>query len=191
MPGLSIKYGSHGQPGLRAASRQAGTLRRSAFDARRPLMRSAFVAVRRRYQRTYDVAGAGGAIAPAALISAVRSLVVGGFRGRPPRPGRSGRAARCLCRHRPGPERPRQRPVSPLPRDIAVLAADAAGGGVDAYEKAFEVRDKPVRFSDVALFGRTCVDRGVREAAMVLLAESQPAIDLEGGAAAPVFWTVG
>jgi hypothetical protein len=50
---------------------------------------------------------------------------------------------------------------------------------MDAYEKAFEVRDKPVRFSDVALFGRTCVERGVRKAAMVLVSEAQPAIDHE------------
>jgi hypothetical protein len=70
-------------------------------------------------------------------------------------------------------------PSRHYPGDVAVLAAETAEGGTDSYEKAFEVRDKAVRFSDVALFGRTCVDRGVRKAAMVLVSEVQPAIDHE------------
>jgi hypothetical protein len=60
-----------------------------------------------------------------------------------------------------------------------VLASETAEVRMHVYEKAFEVRDKPVRFSDVALFGRTCVDRGVRKAAMVLVSEAQPGIDHE------------
>lgn len=47
----------------------------------------------------------------------------------------------------------------------------------DKWEKAFEVRDKPMSVSDVQIFGKKCVDMSVREAAVVMVADSQPALD--------------
>ena len=68
-------------------------------------------------------------------------------------------------------------PSRHYPGDVAVLAAEDEA--TDVYEKAFEVRDKPVSFSDIALFGRTCVERGVREAAVVMVAIGQQAPEEE------------
>jgi hypothetical protein len=145
-------------------------------DAAREALR-AFIAVRRRYQRTYEMAEAAGAITPDALIVAVQRLVSTDSEG-----GRRAQAAVAgLLDVFAGTGRVQSGRINDPSRhyrgDVAVLASETAEGGMHAYEKAFEVRDKPVRFSDVALFGRTCVDRGVREAAMVLVSEAQPAID--------------
>lgn len=139
----------------------------------------AFVAVRQRYQRTYGAAQASGAIAPDVLIAAVRRLVSADSEG-----GRRAQAAAAgLLDVVAGTGRVQSGRVNDpsrhYPGDVAVLAVEAAEGSAEAYEKVFEVRDKPVRFSDVALFARTCVDRGVREAAMVLVSEAQPVIDVE------------
>jgi hypothetical protein len=128
-------------------------------------------------QRTYGTARAAGAITVEALIVALQRLVSANSEG-----GRRAQAAASgLLDVFAGTGRVQSGRVNDpsrhYPGDIAVLVAETAEGGVDAYERAFEVRDKPVRFSDVALFGRTCVDRGVRKAAMVLVSEAQPAID--------------
>jgi hypothetical protein len=45
------------------------------------------------------------------------------------------------------------------------------------WEKAIEVRDKPVSFTDVEIFGKKCVDMAVREAAVVMASEQQEALD--------------
>ena len=167
-----------GRPAFDFMARLVDELQDLEPDAAREALR-AFIAVRRRYQRTYDITAAAGAVAPDALIVAVQRLVSADSEG-----GRRAQAAvaglldvfagtgRVLSGRINDPSRH-------YPGDVAVLAAETAEGGIEAYEKAFEVRDKPVRFSDVALFGRTSVDRGVREAAMVLVAAAQPAIDLE------------
>lgn len=47
----------------------------------------------------------------------------------------------------------------------------------DVFEKAFEVRDKPVAASDVQIFGKKCIDMGVPEAAVVMVNERQPTLD--------------
>jgi hypothetical protein len=123
-------------------------------DGAREALR-AFIAVRRRYQRAYRTAGAAGAITPDELIVAVQRLVSADSEG-----GRRAQAAAAgLLDVFAGTGRVQSGRVNDpsrhYPGDVAVLAADTAEGGADAYEKAFEVRDKPVRFSDVALFGRT------------------------------------
>jgi hypothetical protein len=137
----------------------------------------AFIAVRRRYQRRYTETLARSAISPEKLISAIRQLVSedseGGRRAQAVVAGlldvvegsgrvESGRV-NDPSRHYPG--------------DVAVLATEGVETDARIYEKALEVRDKPVRFSDVAVFGRTCVERGVREAAMVLVSERQAQLD--------------
>ena len=45
------------------------------------------------------------------------------------------------------------------------------------WEKALEVRDKPVAASDVQIFGKKCLDLGVREAAVVMASERQQPLD--------------
>jgi hypothetical protein len=47
----------------------------------------------------------------------------------------------------------------------------------DEWEKAFEVRDKPVVVSDAQIFGKKCIDRQVREAAVVMTHDRQPRLD--------------
>ena len=46
-------------------------------------------------------------------------------------------------------------------------------------EKALEVRDKAVSTSDVQIFAKKCADMGVREAAVVMVAEGQLALDAQ------------
>ncbi len=147
----------------------------SVADARRAIR--AFIAVRRSYQRRYADPAEGLNVSPAELLSAVQKFVSYASEG-----GRRAQAivaglldivagtGRILSgrindpsRHHPG--------------DVAVLTVDSSDTGAKTYEKAFEVRDKPARFSDVTIFGRTCVDRGVQEAAMVLVSLGQPSFD--------------
>jgi hypothetical protein len=45
------------------------------------------------------------------------------------------------------------------------------------WEKAFEVRDKPVAISDVQIFGKKCVDMRVLEAAVVMVSDRQSKLD--------------
>ena len=47
----------------------------------------------------------------------------------------------------------------------------------DIIEKAFEVRDKPVRLSDIHIFGQKCLKLKVREAAVVMVSQTQEQID--------------
>jgi hypothetical protein len=146
----------------------------SSSEAREALR--AFISVRRGYQRRYGAADGLTGITPEKLLAAISVLVAidseGGRRAQAVAAGlldvvagtgrvESGRI-NDPSRHYPG--------------DVAVLAAEAAEGKPIVFEKAFEVRDKPVRFSDVAIFGRLCVDRGVQEAAMVLVSPTQQPI---------------
>ena len=65
------------------------------------------------------------------------------------------------------------------PGDVCVRTL----GSPDSWEKAFEVRDKPVSIADIRIFARTCSERRVAEAAVVAVAEQQLVIrdaDLAG-----------
>jgi hypothetical protein len=53
-------------------------------------------------------------------------------------------------------------PSRKYPGDVCVQSAYDP----DVWEKAIEVRDKPVATADVQIFGKKCVDMGVREAAL-------------------------
>lgn len=147
----------------------------SATDARRALR--AFVAIRRSYQQRYADAEVSGSLSPTDLLSVIQEFVSSASEG-----GRRAQAVvaglldvvagtgRVLAgrindpsRHHPG--------------DVAITAVEAADSKMVIYEKAFEIRDKPTQFSDVTIFGRTCADRGVREAAMVLASATQPDLD--------------
>ena len=64
-------------------------------------------------------------------------------------------------------------PSRKYPGDVCVrMAIDP-----DQFEKAIEVRDKPVSASDAQIFGKKCVDMGVREAAIVMASDRQSALD--------------
>ena len=147
----------------------------SSPEARQALR--AFVAVRRRYQMRYGATiGEMTEISPAKLLAAVRQLVSSNSEG-----GRRAQAAVAgLLDVVAGTGRVESGrindPSRHYPGDVAVLTVEMAEDGVVAFEKAFEVRDKPVRLADVAIFSRTCADRGVREAAMVLVAGGQQVI---------------
>lgn len=47
----------------------------------------------------------------------------------------------------------------------------------EIWEKAFEVRDKPVSMGDVQIFGQKSIDTAVREVALVMLSPQQPTLD--------------
>lgn len=64
-------------------------------------------------------------------------------------------------------------PSRKYPGDVCVRSeVDAA-----LWEKAFEVRDKPVAVSDVQIFGKKCVDMQVLEASVVMVNDRQPPLD--------------
>lgn len=54
------------------------------------------------------------------------------------------------------------------------------------WEEAVEVRDKPVTETDVRIFGKKCVDVGVREAAVVIASERQQPLNREDGRLVPL-----
>ena len=133
----------------------------------------AFIAVRRGYQPRYRAAEGGIAITPEQLTAAIQVFVredsEGGKRAQAIVAGlldvfagdgrvESGRI-NDPSRHYPG--------------DVCVRSADDP----EYIEKAIEVRDKPVHLSDVQIFGKKCVDMGVREAAVVMVSDRQEAPD--------------
>ncbi|MEO1149923.1 MAG: restriction endonuclease, SacI family [Pseudomonadota bacterium] len=60
-------------------------------------------------------------------------------------------------------------PSRKYPGDVCIRSSNAP----DAWEKAIEVRDKPVAESDVHIFGKKCIDLGVQEACIVAISEKQ------------------
>ena len=64
-------------------------------------------------------------------------------------------------------------PSRKYPGDVCLRSETAP----NEWDKAFEVRDKPVAVSDVQIFGKKCVDMQVREAAVVMIHDRQPLLD--------------
>ena len=64
-------------------------------------------------------------------------------------------------------------PSRKYPGDVCVRSET----NPDEWDKAFEVRDKPVAVSDAQIFGKKCVDMQVREAAVVMVSDRQPALN--------------
>ncbi|EZP68027.1 SacI restriction endonuclease [Novosphingobium resinovorum] len=135
----------------------------------------AFVAVRRRYQPVYADALGDVAISPEVLKQAVKALVAENSEG-----GRRAQAvAAGLFDVFAGPERVESGrindPSRKYPGDVCIRSAV----GSDTWEKAVEVRDKPVRAADVRIFGAKCVAMGVHEAAVLMAAADQPRLAVE------------
>lgn len=140
-------------------------------DAREALR--AFIAVRRKYITRYDE-HQDGLISPDRLLAAIQSFVQqdseGGRRAQAVVAGlmdvfagsdlvESGRINDPSRKH---------------PGDVCVRAADDP----EIWEKAIEVRDKPVSESDVQIFGKKCLDMSVRDACLVMVAERQERLDV-------------
>jgi hypothetical protein len=64
-------------------------------------------------------------------------------------------------------------PSRHFPGDVCVLAASDG----KTWEKAIEVRDKPVSESDIENFTKACIDKGAREAACVMVHADQRPVD--------------
>lgn len=134
---------------------------------------AAFIAVRRRYVVTYGDAADQGALTPAELLTAIEALVGENAEG-----GRRAQAvAAGLFDAVFGPERVESGrindPSRKYPGDVCVRSATDAEG----WEKAVEVRDKPVSLSDVYVFGAKCLAMNVRDAAVLMASGQQNVLD--------------
>lgn len=141
-------------------------------EARKALR--AFVAVRRRYQPRYSVGLGEVHVTPRSLVTCIERLVQQDSEG-----GRRAQAVVAgLFDVFAGAARVESGrindPSRRYPGDVCIRTATG-----DAWEKAVEVRDKPVRASDVHIFGKKCIDMGVREAAVVMVSPAQPELDAE------------
>ena len=133
----------------------------------------AFIAVRRRYQPRYTVAQGRGSVSPDRLASVIVRFVRENSDG--------GRRAQAIVAGLldvfAGTGRVESGrindPSRRYPGDVCVRMAEDP----EQWEKAFEVRDKPMTITDVQIFGKKCADMGVREAAAIMVAENQRALD--------------
>ena len=66
-------------------------------------------------------------------------------------------------------------PSKHYPGDVVVVTESETGPAV--WEKAIEVRDKPVKASDVIVFVAKCAQMGAREAAVLMVSPGQPVLD--------------
>ena len=133
----------------------------------------AFVAVRSRYQPRYADHDGETTITPERLTAAIHSFVREDSEG-----GRRAQAVVAgLLDVFVGRERVESGrindPSRKYPGDVCVRAAAQP----DVWEKAIEVRHKPVAVSDVQIFGKKCIDMAVREAALVMVSDQQTQLD--------------
>lgn len=135
---------------------------------------AAFIAVRTRYRPRYVQQVGESDITPEDLVHAVSALVQD--------ESENGKRAQAvvagLMDAFAGPERVESGrindPSRNHPGDICLRSMRTS----EDWEKAFEVRDKPVSVSDMQVFAAKCIETGVREAAVVAIAESQPPLDV-------------
>jgi hypothetical protein len=134
----------------------------------------AFIGVRRRYQPRYADHEGDAAINPNRLAEAIEEFVREN--------SENGRRAQAVVAGLmdvfAGPDRVESGRVNDPsrrhPGDVCVRSALEP----ETWEKAIEVRDKPVKASDVQIFGKKCVDMRVREAALVMVSDRQEALDV-------------
>ncbi len=139
--------------------------------ARRALR--AFIAVRRRYQPRYIVADGQASVTPEHLVSLITGFVREDSEG-----GRRAQAIVAgLLDVYAGTGRVESGRINDPSRKYAGDVCVRMAEDPSQWEKAFEVRDKPMSASDVQIFGKKCVDMGVREAAVVMVADRQPTLD--------------
>jgi len=177
-PYFRMTYLDDGTP-VHASSRPAfdymlGLVRRlgpmSTNQARAALR--AFIAVRRRYQPRYATASGSLRVTSESLSETIRAFVQQNSEG-----GRRAQAVVAgLCDAIAGPPRVESGrindPSRHYPGDVCIRSIDGA-----SWEKAFEVRDKPVTEADALIFAQKCISLGVREAVLVLAAPTQRQLD--------------
>lgn len=133
----------------------------------------AFIAVRNKYQPRYVEHEEGSMITSDHLVKVVRLFVKENSEG--------GRRAQAIVAGLldvfAGEARVESGrindPSRKYPGDVCVRSL----GNPEVFEKAIEVRDKPVSNNDVHIFGKKCVDMGVREVALVMVSERQAVLD--------------
>jgi hypothetical protein len=135
----------------------------------------AFIAVRRGYVQKYTAKEGDTLITPEQLAVAIKALVLDNSEG-----GKRAQAVVAgLMDVFAGPERVESGrindPSRRYPGDVCVRSADDD----DEWEKALEVRDKPVAAHDVQIFANKCIAMGVREAAVVMVSEHQKPLKVE------------
>ena len=135
---------------------------------------AAFIAERRRHWVKYVVPEGESTITPEGLAAAICALV----RENSERGRRAQAVVAGLMDAFAGPERVESGrindPSRRYPGDVCVRAIAESG----SWEKALEVRDKPVSLSDVRIFGAKCARMGVQEAAVVAVADDQSPLDI-------------
>lgn len=139
-------------------------------DAREALR--AFITVRRKYITRYDE-HTDGVISPDRLLAAIKTFVQQDSEG--------GRRAQAMVAGLmdvfAGSDLVESGrindPSRKYPGDVCIRSADDP----EVWEKAIEVRDKPVSASDVQVFGKKCLDMSVRDACLVMVAEKQELLD--------------
>ena len=142
-------------------------------DARAALR--AFVFVRRRYQPRYLDGDGDVATTPEQLLAAICAFVLDASeRGRRAQAVVAGLMDAFAGAGRVESGRIND-PSRKYPGDVCVRSLHDP----QSWEKAIEVRDKPVSFSDVQIFGKKCADMGVREAAVVMVSDRQESLDSE------------
>jgi len=132
---------------------------------------AAFIQVRRRHQRIYVVSDKDVTLSADHLVAAIEEFVRSNSEG-----GRRAQAvAAGLIDVFAGAERVESGrindPSRKAPGDVCVAALTLG------WEKAFEVRDKPVSLSDVKIFARKCADMGVMDAAVLMANANQPKLE--------------
>jgi hypothetical protein len=142
-------------------------------DARDALR--AFIVVRQKYVTRYDDHVHGRSITPDHLIAAIREFVqLDSENGR-----RAQAVVAGLMDTFAGPDLVESGrindPSRKHPGDVCVRD----GGDPETYEKAIEVRDKPVSLSDVQIFAKKCIEMRVRESCVVMVSPSQQVLDRE------------
>lgn len=130
----------------------------------------AFIHVRRRHQPIHAPFSGGGLNSAETLAEALQRFVEANSEG-----GRRAQAAVAgLLDVAYGADRVEtgrvNDPSRHYPGDVCVRLSSGAPG----FEKAFEVRDKPVREHEVKIFALKCLTFGVRESAVVAVSSRQP-----------------
>jgi hypothetical protein len=133
----------------------------------------AFISVRRRVQPRYAGAEGDAVMSPERLAQSIATLVREDSEG-----GKRAQAVVAgLLDVFAGNERVDagriNDPSRKYPGDVCVRSSEDE----KKWEKALEVRDKPVTETDVRIFGKKCVDMGVREAAVVMASDAQGKLD--------------
>jgi hypothetical protein len=144
---------------------------KDAGKAQRAL--AAYIAVRRTYQPRYETKYGDISISPEELVTAIAN-----FTGIKSEGGRRAQAvAAGLLDVFAGTGRVESGrindPSRKYPGDICIRTADDP----EKWEKAIEVRDKPVSITDVQIFCKKCIAMGVRQAAVVMVSEAQEQLD--------------